>query len=62
MLSSAIASKGSTPGIVFRFLWEWVRGLLSQVKALRESRRSHIQPTALMAMAPTMNRVDGSGC
>ena len=32
VLNSAIASKGSTPGIIFRFLWEWVRGLLSQVK------------------------------
>jgi hypothetical protein len=52
VLSNAIDSKGSTPGIVLTLRREWVCGLLSQVKALRKSRRSRIQPTTIIAMPP----------
>jgi hypothetical protein len=62
VLKSATASKRSRPGIAFTLLGERERGLLSLVKALRKALRSHIQPTALMAMAPVMNRFDGLGC
>jgi hypothetical protein len=62
VLSSAIPSSGSRLGIVRRLRWERVRRLRCQVKAIRKSRQSHIQPKALMAIAPTVNPVVVSGC
>jgi hypothetical protein len=51
VLSRAIVSSDSRPGMVLRVLWTWTHILLSQVKLPRNRRASENKPPVLMALA-----------